>query len=231
MGTIRIGECEFSKVQVGDANQNNKPFHLSCTMVTVRQYLQYANEIGLTMSMNKIVDTHDYPLIGISWEEAMGYCRWFGGKVGFVCRLPSEGEWFLAATDIGKQRYFGTSDEEEINRYSWSLSNSGGEIHVVAALASHGLGLFDMTGNAWEWCLDFYSGDRQAEEISLSTPPFYRKLSSSLESLNLPRKGRFHSIRGGSFNSPSHQCDPRTRFYGDIGFRDYYIGFRLLLEA
>ena len=83
-------------------------------------------------------------------------------KKGF--RLPTEAEWERAGRGKELTKYAGTNDVKELDKYSWYKSNSGEASHQVATKNPNSFGLFDMSGNVWEWCWDWYSKDIQGDK-------------------------------------------------------------------
>jgi formylglycine-generating enzyme required for sulfatase activity len=119
-----------------------------------------------------IPGNEDYPVVGISWFEAMAYCRWLSEKTGNTYRLPTEAEWEKAARGTGKRRYaWGNAIDETYTNYDsgkkreeMSLTPVGfydGGIRNGKKNHSNAspYGAFDMTGSTSEWCLDWYGRD------------------------------------------------------------------------
>jgi formylglycine-generating enzyme required for sulfatase activity len=123
------------------------------------------------------------PVENVSWYEAVAYCNALSLKEGLtpayrgsgesmVCdfsangyRLPTEAEWEYAAREgtraYGGYEYAGGDNIEELG---WYHGNSGGRTHPVGTKAPNGLGLYDMSGNVWEWCWDWYSGSYERRD-------------------------------------------------------------------
>ncbi|HEY84898.1 MAG TPA: formylglycine-generating enzyme family protein [Chloroflexi bacterium] len=117
------------------------------------------------------------PVFGISSYEAIAFCNWLSEKEGLIpcytgrkkatrCdfsangyRLPTEAEWEYAARGGPLSRgcqYAGSDDPDEV---AWYDENSGGELHPVGQKKPNELGLYDMSGNMWDWCWDWYDSD------------------------------------------------------------------------
>ena len=93
----------------------------------------------------------DHPAIFISWYDAMAFCHWLSGQTGQEIRLPSEAEWEYACRAGTTGLYAG-----ELSEMGWSQYNACGRTHPVAQKQPNAWGLYDMHGNVWEWCLDFF---------------------------------------------------------------------------
>lgn len=104
--------------------------------------------------------TQKHPVVCISWNDAREYVAWKKRKTGLDYRLPTEAEWEYAARSGGKEETVsGTGDHRETDRYAWYWDNSGKMPHRVGQKEPNGLGLYDMSGNVWEWVQDWYDDD------------------------------------------------------------------------
>jgi|GEM_PF-552960 len=97
-------------------------------------------------------ESDDQPAVLISWYDAMAFCHWLSTESGQEIRLPSEAEWEHACRAGTTGLYAG-----QISAMGWSQHNSWGTPHPVAKKQPNAWGLYDMHGNVWEWCLDFFT--------------------------------------------------------------------------
>jgi len=101
----------------------------------------------------------NYPVENVSLEDAKKFVNKLNdGSKKHKFRIPTESEWEFAARNRGKTNCY-TGGPDNIDKYAWFYENSEGQTHVVASKAPSELGIYDMTGNVWEWCLDIHAWD------------------------------------------------------------------------
>ena len=207
-------------------------FYLSETEITNEQYCRFLNENGINSSgQGNVVDYgfqtlvynnasfgvvysdgqwrpqagfDKHPVVWVSWYGAKAFCDWVGG------RLPTEAEWEFAARGGNKSQGFKYSGSNDLNEVGWYNGNSGSSTHPVGTKLPNEIGLFDMSGNVWEWCSDWY----ESYSSVVQTDPIG------------PSTGYFHVIRGGDwyfFAGRSRVSCRSERSPGDWGEN---VGFR-----
>lgn len=154
---------------------------------------------------------YDHPVVHVSWNDAVAYAEWLSRKSGVAYRLPTEAEWEFAARggQAGSGLEFAGSNT--VGEIGWNGSNSGFNSHSVKGKKPNELGLFDMSGNVWELCSDWYG----------------HYSSDLVENPKGPSNGTARVRRGGSWSGTSNNCR--------VSFRSYYVqdgrcaslGFRL----
>ena len=95
------------------------------------------------------------PVIYVSWDDAQSYIQWLSKKTGKNYRLPNEAEWEYACYGGNQTKYCGGDELKEV---AWFEKNSGDQSHPVGQKRPNGYGLYDMTGNVWEWTEDCWEG-------------------------------------------------------------------------
>ena len=157
----------------------------------------------------------DYPMYYVSWEEAKEFCTRLSRQTGRNYSLPTEAEWEYAAR--GGNRNEGTkySGGWSIDDVAWYSGNSNSSTHPCGTKRGNALGLYDMSGNVWEWCEDWYG--KQYLQYDNINP----KGASS---------GSNRVLRGGSWYSYAKDCRVSNRSYTSPDFRYYGIGFRVVLH-
>ena len=207
------GGCFQMGSNSGDSNE--EPVHTVCLNhffigkyeVTQRQWRKV---MGRNPSSFKNGD--DYPVENISWDDAQKFIRKLSALNNnkYQFRLPTEAEWEYACRSGGKsEKYSGSS---QIDRVAWYKGNSGKRTHRVGTKAPNVLGLYDMSGNVWEWCQDWY-GDY---------------LSSHVTDPEGPSGGSGRVYRGGSWFNYDRHCRSAYRVSNTPGSRGNYLGFRLV---
>lgn len=160
----------------------------------------------------------DRPVEEASWEDAQLFIRKLNAATNKNYRLPTEAEWEYAARDRGKnQRWSGTDDPKQAGQYAWFSENAQSTTHPVKEKKPNTLGLYDMSGNVWEWVGDWYDENYYAQSPKANPKG--------------PLKGKYLVLRGGSYNSKidSIRVDYRFKDSPDKRF-NYFCGFRLALS-
>ena len=159
-------------------------------------------------------DYGDYfPVEQVSWDDCQEFIDDLNSQRGSVFRLPTEAEWEYAARSGGLEEKYAGGDD--LDRLGWYDANSGDRTHQVGTKVANGLGIYDMSGNVWEWCSDRY--DSNYYYIS---PP---------DNPQGPPSGSFRVFRGGSWGNSAQGCRSALRNRSSP-FRFYRIGFRLVLS-
>jgi formylglycine-generating enzyme required for sulfatase activity len=157
--------------------------------------------------------TEQDPATCLSWCDVEEFCLWLSRQSGRTIRLPSEAEWEYACWAGG----LNAPSIENIQAGSWFRHNSELRTHPVAQKAPNAWGLYDMLGNAWEWCLDGW------EDSYEGAPTDGRPQAADWEKIGV--------IRGGSFVNSSVYLHPSARMPVRGDSLQLNNGFRLLLEV
>jgi formylglycine-generating enzyme required for sulfatase activity len=160
----------------------------------------------------------EQPVEQVSWGEAVEYCRKLTAKQrvegilpdGWEWRLPTEAEWEYAARAGTTGARYG-----ELDTIAWYGGNSGSQTHPVKHKAANAWGLYDMMGNVWEWCADWYD---EYPTGNVTDP-------------RGPSSGSFRVNRGGSWSYGAGFARSASRYWDDPGFRYNYLGFRPALSS
>jgi len=159
----------------------------------------------------------DLPVEQISWNEIQDFIRKLNERESSVkYRLPSEAEWEYAARAGTTTRYSFGDDESDLGDYVWYNDNSGEETHPVGLKQPNPWGLYDMHGNVYEWVQDEWHNSYDGAPSD----------GSAWEGGD----GAYRVIRGGGWGLIAGDCRSAYRNCDVLGYRDYYLGFRLLQE-
>ena len=162
---------------------------------------------------SSIVGTgNDYPMYYVSWEEAKEFCRRLSQQTGKTYRLPTEAEWEYAARGGKKTQNSKYSGGYSLDYVGWYTSNNGNSTHAVGTKAANELGIYDMSGNVWEWCEDWY-GDY---------------CSYDTDNPKGATSGSSRVLRGGSWINNAKDCRVSNRDSNSPGNRDINSGFRVV---
>jgi len=135
---------------------------------TQRHYPEWLDEDSDYRTINnykKMNLTNNAPVIGIDWYDAVAYCKWLSKKTNKNYRLPTEIEWEYACRAGTTTKWSFGNNEKELDKYAWYKDNSNGTTHIVKGKKSNKWGLYDMHGNVWEWCADWYDENENRKVI------------------------------------------------------------------
>ncbi|MFO7906361.1 MAG: formylglycine-generating enzyme family protein [Pirellulaceae bacterium] len=197
-----------------------QPFYLGETEVTQGQW-EAVMDTQPWQGELYAEEGSDYPANYISWEDAVAFCERLSEKEGRTYRLPTEAEWEYACRAGTDTAYTFGDDPSELGEYAWFKDNvdAVGEeyAHEVGRKRANDFGLYDMHGNVWEWCADWYDSD------------YYG--GSPTEDPSGPTSGSGRVSRGGSWSTDAGHCRSARRSRYSPGYRFITRGFRVALVA
>jgi formylglycine-generating enzyme required for sulfatase activity len=171
---------------------------------------KFEKKEGITWYSPGISQKDDHPVVCLSWSDTVAYAKWLGQKTGHAYRLPTEAEWEYSSRAGSQQAYSFGSDVRELSKFGWYVDNSGGKTRPVGQKKPNAWGLFDMHGNAREWCQDWFGNYAAGPAVDPAGPP----------------SGSVRVIRGGSWASPAKDLRCAERRQGIFG--SDRVGFRLV---
>ncbi len=215
-GTFRMGA---TSEQGSDYDSDERPVH----EVTLSDYYIGKFEVtqglwwavmGSNSSYFKYGD--NYPVESMSWNEIQTFLRKLNQLTGKKYALPTEAQWEYAARGGNESRgYYKYSGSNNVSIVAWYDGNSGNSTHPVGQKQPNELGLYDMSGNVWEWCSDWYGSD-------------YYSNSPSADPAG-PETGSGRVLRGGCWYNSARYCRVSVRDYYYPSYRYGYYGFRVVL--
>jgi formylglycine-generating enzyme required for sulfatase activity len=200
-----------------------RPFYLGATPVTQGQYRLI---VGTNPSSFK--GAEDLPVESITWHEAVAFCNTLSEREGLKpfyhsgsgahlggdgYRLPTEAEWEYACRTGSTTRFSFGDDEASLGEHAWFSGNSGSQTHPVGQKHPNAWGLYDMHGNVWEWCEDWYEANYYAK--SPDADPLCLSGASG------------HVVRGGCWSRAPRFARSAYRVSGSPEARSDGLGFRL----
>lgn len=211
------GGCYSMGDTFGDGSSDERPVHNVCLSdFYIGKYEVTQGQWQKVMGRNPSHFSNcgdNCPVENVSWDDIQDFISRFNRQTGRNYRLPTEAEWEYAARSGGKsQKYAGGNDVDSV---AWYSSNSGGKTHPVGQKRPNGLGIYDMSGNVWEWCKDWYGSDYYSQ--------------SQRDNPTGPSSGSYRVDRGGSWVLSAAYARASYRFRYDPDDRGNSLGFRLAL--
>ena len=154
------------------------------------------------------------PVECVSWNDCQTFISKLNTATGRQFRLPTEAEWEFAARGGNNSRHYQYSGSNSLYDVAWYGDNSSNTTHDVATKQANELGLYDMSGNVWEWCSDWYGNYSSNTQYDPAGPT----------------SGSYRVYRGGSWDDDAGYCRSSGRGRYNPGFRYYSMGFRLALS-
>jgi hypothetical protein len=209
-GTFTMGCSKYQSDCDGDENPHKvtvDDFYIGKYEVTQKQW---QDVMGTNPSIYKNCDI--CPVENVNWNDVQEFIQKLNSKTGNNYRLPTEAEWEYAARGGKQSKGYKYSGSNDVDFVAWYVSNSGEKPHPIGQKSSNELGLFDMSGNVWEWCSDLYG--------------YYS--SGERKNPNKNDKGPQRRVyRGGSWYSSPKHCRVSNRNSEPHNFSESNIGFRL----
>jgi formylglycine-generating enzyme required for sulfatase activity len=243
-----------------------KPFYMATTTITVGQFKVFVKDSGFKTDAEKnggpfrtvtpggklekgaarqswqntgLELTDEHPVVNVSQNDAIAYCKWLGDKEGRAYRLPTEAEWEYACRAGTMTRWHNGDDEENVAEVVANLavgySSPDGfkkyarqnarkttnlgylTLAPVAQFKPNGWGLYDMHGNVWQWCSDVYGAE------------YYK--NSPAEDPSGPGSGEMRIVRGGAWSGTPAQCRSANRCGLDPRSTSLWLGFRVVTDV
>jgi formylglycine-generating enzyme required for sulfatase activity len=207
-------------------------FYISKYEVTFAEYDAFCSAKGYPRANDEGWGRDQRPVINISWKDAANYCNWLSERERLAAvytikgdtilfnlkangyRLPTEAEWEYAARggmNSQNTKYAGSNDLDAVG---WYEQNSETKTQPIGKKKANELGMYDVTGNVWEWCHDLYD------------PNFYSVSASDNPSGPVSGEG-VRIIRGGGWRSRAQGCRVTARSFWGPNFHAPFIGFRV----
>jgi formylglycine-generating enzyme required for sulfatase activity len=207
---------------MGATSEQKNPDSVEKPVYQVTLSTYYIGETEVTQALWTVVmgsnpsyfTGNNRPVEQVSWDDCQTFIRKLNSLTGENFRLPTEAEWEFAARGGNNSQGYQYSGSNNLSSVAWYYDNSGSQPHDVKTKSPNELGIYDMSGNVWEWCQDWYG----------------KYSSSSVSNPTGAASGSFRVKRGGSWIHHAWDCRSATRDYcTPDAFWDFSLGLRLAL--
>jgi len=222
-------EIPAGRFMMGDADEvDAAPHEVSVSGFYLDKYLVTQEQFQILMHENPSRwKGGNNPVAQVRWSDAVRFCNkrseaeglqpcydlqtWKCNFEATGYRLPTEAEFEYACRAGTSTAYISGSSPAKLGDFAWFEKNSGGHPHPVGQKRANAWGLYDVCGNLWEWCNDFY----QVEYYG----------SSARQDPRGPLEGKTRVVRGGSWRAPAENCRPGYRYNENPGYADVCFGY------
>ena len=225
--TMMMGAQDWPE---NEANDNEKPPHLvqvSSFGIGVTEVTQALWQAVMGSNPSYFMGNLNRPVESVSWKDCQQFITKLNELTGRKFRLPTEAEWEYAASagfnDISyynhASMYSGSARIDNVawyydNSYAVGIGDPNYGTHSVATKSANSLGLYDMSGNVWEWCQDWYVAYNDEPQCNPTGPA----------------TGSYRVMRGGSWCNSAKYSRVSCRNYNDPDYAEYHVGLRLALD-
>jgi formylglycine-generating enzyme required for sulfatase activity len=212
-GTFMMG----ATAEQEDSYEDEKPAH----DVTLSNYFIGETEVTQSLWMAVMGSNpskfkgNSLPVEQVNWIDCQTFIRKLNALTGLNFRLPTEAEWEYAARGGSKSKGYQYAGSNDLDSVAWYNYNSNKKTHEVKAKVPNELGIYDMNGNVWEWCQDWYGSNTYS--------------SGSVTNPQGPTSGGNHVFRGGGWNNSVRSCRSTIRYNYAPWYLSYDLGLRLAL--
>jgi len=213
-----------------------RSFYMAQYAVTFEEYDRFCEDTNRSKPDDRSGERGSLPVIEVDWYAAVKYCNWLSQREGLTqcyggpgrvpeCnfsadgyRLPTEAEWEYAARGGNRSQDFIYAGSDNLDEVAWYGANSGGKMHPVGQKKPNELYLYDMSGNLYEWCWDWYREGYYASSPSENPTGPPPEPSTSTRGPNKVRRGGSWREDADSLRATSRSFDYAS-YVGDNGFR------------
>jgi formylglycine-generating enzyme required for sulfatase activity len=217
-GKFTMGSLATEKDRSDDETQHevtiSKPFYMGKYEVTQEQYeaIMGKNPSDFKGAKN--------PVEGVTWHDAQAFCQKLSQKSGRAVRLPTEAMWEYACRAGTTTRFHSGDTDSALDGAGWYDKNAGNTTHPVGQKMATAWGLFDMHGNLWEWCQDWYDAKYYANSPAVDP-----------QGATNGQWWQSRVSRGGAWLHGPKRCRSAYRNYCSPGIQSYIIGFRVVVSS
>ena len=211
-GTFTMGATSEQGSNAGDDEKPSHSVTLSSYYIGETEVTQGLWETVMGSNPSKFKGANN-PVECVSWDDCKSFISKLNSLTGQRFRLPTEAEWEFAARGGSKSKHYKYSGSNTLSAVAWYKDNSGGSTHPVKTKSSNELGLYDISGNVYEWCQDWYGGYSSGSQTNPAGPS----------------SGSNRVIRGGCWFIIARFCRVSFRYYSTPDYRSYNLGLRLSL--
>jgi formylglycine-generating enzyme required for sulfatase activity len=214
LNTYKISKYEITNAQYAQMlNARGNQTEGGTEWIEITSSYCRISQNGSTFTADAGYENH--PVVEVSWYGAKAYADWLSSQTGQAYALPTEAQWEFAARGGNASQGYKYAGSNTIDNVAWYTTNSGSTTHAVGTKAPNELGLYDMSGNVWEWCNDWYG----------------TYINAPLNNPSGPATGSHRVLRGGSWLSSAVSCRVAFRADDTPAYRLNNWGFRLVSSS